>query len=268
MKDYQSLNLSELTLTAIEAAMLGGDIIARGYGTHFDIKSKQGIHNLVTEYDYASEKEILTFIKSKYPDHAFLAEEQGGKPAEKDQVQWVIDPLDGTVNFAHSVPMFAVSIAVRQNNETLAGVVLNPLLHEFFVAEKGNGAYLNGRRIEVTKTKTLKESFVATGFPYDLAEKPEQCIRPVTNVLRLGVPIRRIGVASIDLAYVACGRFDGFFEFSLGPWDCAAGNLLVEESGGVVSTWTEEAFDITSYAPILATNKHIHSELASTLVKT
>ena len=265
MKDLEKHNLSEMTLIAVEAALMSGEILAQGFGTNFQIQSKEGIHNLVTEYDLASEKKIIAFIKERFPDHSFLAEEGGGSPPKPDQIQWIIDPLDGTVNFAHSIPMFAVSIAAQKNQETLFGVVYHPLLHELFVAEKGKGAFLNGKRLEVTEIKNLNEAFIATGFPYDVAENTEACTRPLINLLKMGLPIRRIGVASIDLAYVASGRFDAFFEFSLGPWDCVAGNLLIEEAGGKISTWDEKDFDIMSYAPILASNGLLHHELAERL---
>lgn len=258
-------DFSDITKTAVEAAQMSGAILAKGFNTHFEVHSKEGKHNLVTEYDLKSEKSIIEFIKSRHPNDAFLAEEGGGEAPKKDQVQWVIDPLDGTVNFAHSIPMFAVSIAARLNQQTITGVVYHPLLNELFVAEKGKGAYLNGNQTHVTKVKDYDYSIIATGFPYYLAEKSEECISPLVRVLKTGVPIRRIGVASIDLAYVACGRFDGFFEHSLGPWDCAAGNLLVEESGGKVSTWNNQPFDIESYSPIVASNGLIHNALSEKL---
>lgn len=265
MTPEHDADLSEMTLTAIEAALFSGDLLARGYGTNFDVKSKKEFHNLVTEYDNESERQIIAFIRSKYPNHAFLAEETGGKDPTSDQYQWVIDPLDGTVNFAHSIPMFSVSIALRKAGKVLAGVVFHPLLHELFVAERGKGAFLNGKKIAVTGVSELKKSILAMGFPYYLEEKSEECIKPMNQVLKMGVPIRRIGVASLDLAYVACGRFDGFFEHSLGPWDCAAGNLLIEEAGGKVTTWQGEPLDICSYDPIMATNGLIHEELSKKL---
>jgi myo-inositol-1(or 4)-monophosphatase len=257
--------LSHITLLAIEAALGAGEILRKGFGGQFTVSSKSGIHNLVTEYDHLSEEFIIEFLRKEFPDSLFLAEESGGKNEGSDTLQWIIDPLDGTVNFAHGLPFFAISIAARQGDEILCGVVYQPITHELFVAQKGVGAFLNGTRVKVSETRELKRAFLATGFPYNLAENPGDCIGHFTDILRQGIPIRRMGVAALDLCYVASGRFDGFFEISLGPWDCAAGILLIEEAGGKVSGWEEEPFDIFAYKPILVTNTHIHEEIAKVL---
>jgi myo-inositol-1(or 4)-monophosphatase len=255
-------SFSDLTLIAIEAALSAGDILRSGFGTHFQIKSKEGHHNLVTEYDHKAEKAIIDFISKWAPNSHFIAEESGetGRKEDPDSLLWVIDPLDGTVNFAHNIPFFSVSIGVERMREMIAGVVYVPVTHELFVAQKGGGAYLNGSPIQVSSTKTLNQAILATGFPYNLAENPSHCIDHFTDILRAGIPIRRLGSAAIDFAYTAAGRFEGFFEVSLSPWDCAAGKLLVEEAGGAVSGWNGSAFSIYSRTSVLATNCHIHKE--------
>ncbi|MCC6127641.1 MAG: inositol monophosphatase [Chlamydiae bacterium] len=258
-------SLSELTLIAIEAALQAGSLLREGFGTHFSIKSKEGVHNLVTEYDHRSEKMVIDFLREQTPDAQFLAEESGHSAGKGENLIWIIDPLDGTVNFAHKIPMFSVSIAAERDKEVVCGVVYHPLVHELFVAEKGKGAYLNGEKLKVSQVSKLPEAFLATGFPYNLVDNPGQCIEHFVDVLRTGIPIRRLGSATLDLAYIAAGRFDGFFEVSLAPWDCAAGKLLVEEAGGKVSSWDGKQFDFRSYGPILASNGQIHQRCISIL---
>lgn len=260
---------SDLTTIAIEAAILAGDILRSGFGTNFQIQSKAGHHNLVTEYDHKAEKAVIEFISARVPNSHFLAEESGasGKRDHKDSLLWVIDPLDGTVNFAHNIPFFSVSIGLERNNEIIAGVVYVPITQELFVAEKGHGAFLNNRPIHVSTPATLSQSILATGFPYNLADNPSHCIDHFIDILRAGIPIRRLGSAAIDFAYTAAGRFEGFFEISLSPWDCAAGKLLVEEAGGRVSGWNGSLFDIHSRKPVLASNRLIHEEAIALLNK-
>lgn len=258
-------SFSDLTNTAIEAALQAGKILLEGFGTHFSISSKTGAHNLVTEYDMKAEKCIIDFISERYPDSHFLAEESGDTGSSDESLVWIIDPLDGTVNFAHQIPLYSVSIGVERKKEIVAGVVYVPVTNELFVAEKGKGAFLNGRFISVTQTPDLKGSILATGFPYNIVQNPHHCIDHFVDIVRLGIPIRRLGSAAIDLAYVAAGRFDGFFEISLSPWDAAAGLLLVEEAGGKVSHWDLKNYHVRAKASILATNGHIHQALAKQL---
>jgi len=253
------MKMAELTLIAIEAALNAGNVLRYGFGTHFQINSKEGHHNLVTEYDYKAEKEIIDFIQKNAPNSEFLAEESGIS-GKKGSLVWVIDPLDGTVNFAHQIPVFAVSIGVEQDGEMIAGVIYQPITNELFVAEKGRGAYCNGKKINVSIVKTLEGSILATGFPYNLRENPHHCIDHFIDILRAGIPIRRLGAAAIDFAYTASGRFEGFFEVSLSPWDAAAGKLLLEEAGGKITKWDGSPFDIRSLEPLLATNGLIHKE--------
>lgn len=257
---------SHLTAVAVEAALNAGEILRQGFGTQFSISSKEGKHNLVTEYDYKAEKQIIDFITKKVPGSRFLAEESGGS-GPKEGLLWVVDPLDGTVNFAHTIPLFSVSIALEKDGQLICGVIYQPMLNELFVAEKGKGAFLNGASIRVSETSHLHQAILATGFPYNVSENPFHCVDHFIDMLQLGVPIRRIGSAAIDLAYTACGRFDGFFEASLAPWDCAAGLLLIEEAGGKVTHWNKQPFSIYSNQPILATNGQIHDAASAILTQ-
>jgi len=258
-------SFSSLTLIAIEAALVGGEVLRQGFGTRFSISSKEGRHNLVTEYDHLSEKAIIDFIGQNLPESSFLAEESGYTGKGKEEVLWIIDPLDGTVNFAHQIPVFAVSIAAQKGGKVISGVVYQPITHELFVAELGKGAFLNGQNLTVSDVKNIEGAMMATGFPYDLAKNPFHCIDHFVDILKLGIPIRRMGSAAIDLAYTAAGRFEGFFEVELAPWDVAAGKLLVEEAGGKVTDWDRNPFDLRSRATIFASNGHIHEATAAIL---
>ncbi len=259
--------LSPLCMVAIEAARAAGGLLREGFGTSFKISSKKERHDLVTEFDIRSENTIISLIKGHYPDHTFLAEESGASgttDSSGSSVRWVIDPLDGTVNFAHGVPVFAVSIAAEVDGELACGIIYHPLLDELFVAEKGRGAWLNGKQISVSATPSLDESFLVTGFPYTVTSNPSDCIDTFYRFLKLGLPIRRLGSAALDLAYVASGRFDGFWEVELSPWDVAAGVLLVEEAGGKVTQYSGERFAISDRT-IAATNGRIHDEIIRVL---
>ena len=166
--------------------------------------------------------------------------------------------MDGTVNFARGLPIFSISIAARKKNTTVAGVIYQPLTQELFTCEKGQGAYLNSQKITVSKTAKIQKALAATGFPYDLDKNPFNCIENLLQILKRGLPIRRLGSAAIDLAYLAAGRFDFYFEAYLQPWDCAAGQLLLEEAGGKLSHWDGRPFDIFAKQPLLATNTLLH----------
>jgi myo-inositol-1(or 4)-monophosphatase len=258
-------SLSHLTLIAIEAALKAGELLRRGFGTQFSISSKEGKHNLVTEYDHRSEKMIIDFLLQNVPDSHFLAEESGSTGKNTGGILWIIDPLDGTVNFAHQIPIFAVSIAAQSEGKVISGVVYQPMTHELFVAEIGKGAFLNGQKLRVSEVRNIAMAMLATGFPYDLAKNPFHCIDHFVDILKLGIPIRRMGSAAIDLAYTAAGRFEGFFEVELSPWDVAAGKLLIEEAGGKVTHWNRAPFDIHSRETIFASNGHIHDSATTIL---
>lgn len=256
---------SHLTVVAIQAALRAGELLKRGFGTQFKSHSKTGIQNLVTEYDTAAEEAIISYIKTLFPDHAFLAEESGRSGIETSSVLWLIDPLDGTVNFANNIPIFCVSIAALVQKTAVCGVIYHPLLNELFIAEKGQGAFLNGRPIRVSNAENFEEAVLATGFPYNVTDNPHHCIDQFGKMVRLGVPIRRLGSAAIDLAYVACGRFDAYWEESLNPWDHGAGKLLVEEAGGKTTDISGGAHDNFSCGAILASNGKIHTKMIDKL---
>jgi len=249
---------------AMETAREAGQILLEKYGRKINI-SKKGDINLVTEADLASEKLIIERIKTHYPKHSILAEESGEAViiGGENKFKWIIDPLDGTTNFAHGYPCFCVNIALEHEGEIVIAVTFDPTRNEMFSAEKGNGAFLNNRRIHVSETEKMSESLLVTGFPYNFKEK-ENFARHLTDFLLFSRGVRRDGSAAIDMAYVACGRFDGFWEEGLNPWDVAAGKLLIEEAGGTVTYYDNSPLSI--YAPpILASNGLIHQEMIDIL---
>lgn len=260
-----NLLLSRLTMTATLAALRGGAVLKRKFGTPLHTTNKEGAHNLVTEADTETEEIMITFIKGLFPDHTFLAEESGLSGEHKDTIRWIIDPLDGTVNYSHGIPMFSTSIAAVFRNEVLTGVIYQPLLNELFVAEKGNGAYLNGERIRVTETEVLDSAISAMGFPYNTHENPLSCLDLFTSFAKMGLPLRRIGSAALDLAYVAAGRFDLFWEVSLCPWDYAAGKLIVEEAGGTFSNFEGTTYETLEPGSIVASNAVLHDQVLSNI---
>jgi myo-inositol-1(or 4)-monophosphatase len=256
-------DFSSLTLSALQTSLAAGNLLKRGFQTHFKIQKKEGMHNLVTEWDLQSEKEILASLKKAFPTHGFYSEEKDNAfPADKEIV-WVIDPLDGTVNFAHGIPIFCVSIAATKNKKPFLGVIYQPMTEELFVAEKGKGAFLNGKKLQVSQNANISDAFLATGLPYLLKENPDLCIERLVSVLKQGLPVRRLGSAAIDLSYVAAGRFDSFWENNLKPWDIAAGILLIEEAGGKVSDWSGKFWEMKENNAILASNGKIHEDLLS-----
>lgn len=257
----------QLASIAIEAAKQAGELLVSGFGTHFQVESKAGVQDLVTTYDRLSQKLIIDLIKKKFPRHHFLAEEDNVAESPSDEVLWIIDPLDGTINFAHAIPFFAISIAAAIGKEIVCGVVYHPMQKELFVVEKGGGAYLNGKKILVTGQSHFERALLATGFPYNVQENPLQCVDRFASIAKTGVPIRRLGVASLDLAYVAAGRFDAFWEVGLHPWDMAAGKLLVEEAGGKVTHYDGKKHQIFGYLSMLATNGHLHDKMVNILKK-
>lgn len=256
---------SDLGFVAVQAALHAGMLLRQGFDTPFDVESKQGMQNLVTEFDKKAEKRIIGTIFDHFPKHAILAEESGEQG--KSEVTWIIDPLDGTVNFARSIPVFAVSIAAAVDHQIVCGVVYQPMTHELFVAEKGHGAYLNGKRISVSSRADMMQSIMATGFPYDVDKNPLHCIEKFAQLQAQGIPIRRLGSAAIDMAYLAAGRFDAFWEVGLHPWDMAAGKLLVEEAGGKVTHWDGSPHQIYGYHTILASNGLLHPQMIKHLRK-
>ncbi len=251
---------------AIEAAKEAGKYLKYNVGRVRNIEMKKGEErNLVSEIDKGSEEKIINIIRRHYPNHAILAEESGASDTSSDY-KWVIDPLDGTTNYLHGLPVYCVTIGIEYKGEVVGGVVYDPNLDELFTAEKGSGAFLNGRRLRVTETSTLIESLLVTGFPYDIAENPDNAIGHFVNFLVEGQGLRRLGSAALDLAYVAAGRFDGFWEVNLNPWDMAAGVLFVREAGGRVTDFI--GGESTIYKKqVLASNGRIHDAMLAVLAR-
>jgi myo-inositol-1(or 4)-monophosphatase len=251
---------------AIDAALEAGKFLKMNVGKIRHIERKDGqATNLVTEIDKKSEHMIISTIKRHFPQHDFLGEESGAAEV-KSEYRWIIDPLDGTVNYTHGLPIYAVSIGLEYKGEIILGVVYDPSLDELFTAEKGKGAWLNKRRIEVSKTTKLIESLTVTGFAYDVNERPEPSVTHFKNFLAETQAVRRLGSAALDLCYVAAGRFEGFWEGAIHPWDMAAGVLLVLEAGGM---WTDfRGFPSSVYKEdVLATNGHVHEQMVAVLKK-
>jgi myo-inositol-1(or 4)-monophosphatase len=256
--------MSEFLETAIVAARMAGEFMKKRFGQAHRIE-KKGEIDLVTDVDRESEEMIRRIIQQRFPDHRFRAEE-GTEYSGQSPYLWLVDPLDGTTNYAHGFPFFCVSIALMKENEIVAGCVYNPIILELFTAEKGAGAFLNGSKISVSQTDTLGDSFLATGFPYDIRDSKETNLREFADFAVSARAIRRAGSAALDLAYVACGRFDGYWEMKLSPWDISAGILLVEEAGGHVSDWLGQKYEINQ-GIILASNGKIHEQMARILAK-
>src|SRR6185436_15258190 len=248
-----------LKQTLFEAVHAGGTELQKFFNHEFKISHKEGVNNLVTEADHAAEAAILAVIKKSFPDHQILAEETG-KHANDSNYKWIIDPIDGTVNFAHGIPLCCVAIAIEKDGEVIMSSVYAPILNELFFAEKGSGAFLNDKKISVSDETSVLRSCLVTGFPYTYINMPNGPIEVFGRLIKKGVPVRRLGSACIDLCWVACGRFDGFYEHKLEPWDSAAGYLIVEEAGGRVTDHQGNKFSIYQHK-VLATNGQIHEEL-------
>jgi len=223
----------------------------------------KGEINLVTEADRRSEEVVMGIIKDSYPDHRMLAEETGDS-GESSSFKWIIDPLDGTTNYAHGYPCFCISLAIEHEGEVIYATVYDPVREELFTAEKGKGAYLNGKAIKVSSTQQLNQSLLCTGFPYDVRNDMNSNILHFRNFLLKTQAVRRDGSAALDLCYTATGRFDGFWEQKLFPWDVAAGSLLVTEAGGNLSNFKGENFSIYD-KEIVASNGIIHNQMIEVL---
>ncbi|MCP4107296.1 MAG: inositol monophosphatase [Desulfobacteraceae bacterium] len=256
------MELEYIKRVGISAAYKGGEVI-RSYLGRISKISKKGAIDLVTEADIASEKAVIETIRSQFPHHAVLSEESGMNEGETDY-QWIIDPLDGTTNFAHELGIFSVSIAFALEGNIVTGIVFNPESKELFTATAGKGAELNGKPINVSNTEAVSESLLVTGFPYNFKEIFDPLIARFSNCLRASQAVRRLGSAALDLCFVACGRFDGFWEQNLNPWDTAAGMLIAKEAGAKVTDFSDRPFSIAK-KEILATNSKIHSEMISLL---
>ncbi len=249
---------------AIETARDAGQILLEKFGRKINI-TKKGDINLVTEADLASEALIIERIKSYYPKHSILAEEAGNAViiGGENTWKWIIDPLDGTTNYAHGYPCFCVTLALEHEDEIVLGVTFDPTRNELFAAERGRGATLNNKPIRVSETEEMGNALIVTGFPYDFKDRADFA-RHFEDMLLNTRGVRRDGSAAIDMAYVACGRFDGFWEEGLNPWDVAAGVLLIEEAGGQVSYYNGSKFSIYT-PPIAASNGVIHDKMLNIL---
>jgi myo-inositol-1(or 4)-monophosphatase len=257
-----SIDYEKIISVARQAANEAGRYLRQFYGDRPEVEFKGDV-NLITEKDRESQKIICNIIKNNFPDHSILAEEDLEVRHSKS-LRWIVDPIDGTTNFAHSLPIFSISIALQVNGETHAGVVYIPVLDEMFHAVRGAGAFLNDRKIHVSNESRLIRCLIATGFPYDRAESEINNVKHFNNFILKTRDIRRMGSAAVDLAYTAAGRFDGYWELKLQPWDCSAGYLLVLEAGGRVTDFSGNPFD--PFKPeCLATNSHIHQTMLDIL---
>jgi myo-inositol-1(or 4)-monophosphatase len=249
---------------AIQTARDAGRVLAERFGRALEVSNKGDI-DLVTEADLAAERLIVERIRSYHPRHSILAEESGEtlRTDQPSEYKWIVDPLDGTTNYAHGYPCFCVSVALERAGEIVLGVIYDPVREELFAAERGEGATLNSRRIRVSDVEDLNRALVCTGFPYDVRDRGDFA-RHFHNFIMHAQGVRRDGSAALDLAYVACGRFDGFWEEGLRAWDVAAGQLLVEEAGGRVSRYDGTEFSVYQ-PPILASNGLVHDRMMRVL---
>jgi myo-inositol-1(or 4)-monophosphatase len=248
---------------AIEVARAAGDLLRRERLGPRRIVYKDSPTNLVTEMDARAEALIVDGLLAAFPDDAILAEERGAQAGHSGR-RWIIDPLDGTTNYAHGLPAYAVSIALEVAGRVELGVIYDPSHEELYVAERGGGAFCNDARLAVSSTDTLDASLLTTGFPYDIRVNPDNNLREYAVFARRSRAVRRLGSAVIDLAWVACGRYDGFWELRLGPWDVAAGGLLVEEAGGRLTSITGGPIDLDT-PTLLASNGRVHDAMLAIL---
>jgi myo-inositol-1(or 4)-monophosphatase len=254
---------SDLRDTAIQAAELAGRILDECARTGFQIVHKDTV-NLVTDADHRAESAIVDLLHKRFPAHQILAEEHGVHQASSSPYRWIIDPLDGTTNFAHGFPAYCVSVGLEYQGQPILGVVFDPTRRDLFVAERGCGAFLNGERLRTSTTATLDQALLVTGFAYDIRETPRNNLDHFVRFSLRAQGIRRTGTAALDMCYVAAGRFDGFWEVKLQPWDMAAGAVLVTEAGGRLSNFKGEPLSIYG-KELVATNGLIHEQVLKSL---
>jgi myo-inositol-1(or 4)-monophosphatase len=253
------------TQFAIRTAKAAGRILMQGFGTGVRIEHKRREIDLVTEFDRSSEELILGRIRKAYPEHRILSEESGQAGAGGDPI-WMVDPLDGTVNFAHNVPIFSVSIALCRAGRAVLGVVYDPTRKECFWAERGKGAYCEEKRLHVSNAAELGRSLLVTGFPYDAWTNPDNNLDHYARFAVSTQGVRRQGSAALDLSYVAAGRFDGYWELRLSPWDVAAGGLIAEEAGARVTAIDGEGDYLTETPSLIAANPALHAKMAAVIL--
>jgi myo-inositol-1(or 4)-monophosphatase len=252
------------TLSDLEAlARAAGEILRAGFGQRHQVRYKGAI-DLVTEYDHLSEGLILKEIKSRWPEHRIVTEESGILDGQ-DCCQWYIDPIDGTVNYAHGVPIFCVSLAYAEDGVVQLGVVYDPMRDECYSAERGQGATVNGQTIQVSQPANLDRSLLVTGFSYDIRTNPDNNLAQFAYFSLHSQGVRRLGSAALDLCYVGAGRFDGYWELAIKPWDIAAGGLIAEEAGAVVSNTQGSPDYLTAPCSILAASRNIYEEMLGVL---
>lgn len=248
-----------LKSTLLKAANAAGQLIQESINGKFSIEVKDGPNDLVTEVDKASEALIMQIIREEFPNHFILSEEIGEVKMDSDY-KWIIDPIDGTINFANGIPLCCVSIGLEHAGNMIMGAVYNPMMNEFFFTERGEGAFLNDKKLRVSQKDNVRHSCLVTGFPYVYLDQINGPLEVFGRLIREGIPVRRLGSAAIDLCWVAAGRIDGFYEHKLMPWDSAAGYLMIEEAGGKVTDFQGEKYSPYQHG-IVATNGKIHDEL-------
>lgn len=260
-------HFSELTQAAFQAAKQAGDLLRSGYQTDFDIIPKQMKNDVVTSYDYASEQLIVSFLKEKFPTHSFLCEESGSFFHPEGSICWMIDPLDGTVNFAHHLPLFCISIAAADKHEVICGVIYAPIIEEMFVVERNKGAYLNGKLLKTSAADSIYSAYMSTSLSFNLHLNPNTSIDLFSRIAHLGSPLRALGSTALNLAYVAAGRLDAYWSIggSISQWDVAAGKLLVEEAGGRVTRCDGSLYLMEESPSLLASNGRLHPHLLDAL---
>jgi myo-inositol-1(or 4)-monophosphatase len=252
------------TLTDLERlARQAGRILSTGYEKDHQVDFK-GTIDLVTEVDHASEAFLLNEISQRFPGHSFLAEESGASPDQSADL-WIIDPLDGTVNYAHGVPLFCVSIAYAHQGQVQLGAIYDPLRDELFTAERGKGAWLNGRPLRAVGATELIKSLMVTGFAYDIAHSERDNLNNFVKMSKLTQGVRRLGSAALDLCYIAAGRIDGYWELAIKPWDVAAGGLIAEEAGAKVTSVTGDPAYLRPPQSILTANPVLHAKILEQL---
>jgi myo-inositol-1(or 4)-monophosphatase len=252
--------------TLMKAALEAGKILKENFGGNYGISSKDVVSNIVTDIDRQSEEKIFEIIRQDFPEHYILSEEAGALKQDSE-FKWIIDPIDGTVNYAHSIPLTCVSIAVEKKGEVILGAVYNPVSGEFFFAEKNNGAYLNEKKIAVSQCEDLGRSLLVTGFPYNSSAYKPDPVHIFKKFIMMDLPIRRLGSAALDLCWTACGRFEAFWEYNLNAWDVAAGVLILEEAGGLVTDLSGNIFSVYGKEILAVNNIHIQKSMLEVIDK-
>ena len=260
------LNSPEINIIT-KACLKASKSLIRDFGEIENLQvSSKGPGDFVTSADKRTEKIIINELHKAHPEYGIVTEESGLINKSNTQQRWIIDPIDGTFNFLKGIPQFAISIGFEKDNEIKCGVIFNPIMNEMFLAEKGNGAFLNNSRIRVSNKKKIKDALIVTGGPKQASKIKEKIFDEYINVSNNVSNIRKFGSAALDMAYVACGRFDGYWQRELNYWDIAAGIIILKEAGGFIDFFEEEA-DFPLKKNILASNSHIHSELKDLIVK-